>query len=361
MITKISKNFAQQIVDAVKEVCGKDINFINPSGIIFASTNSQRIDEFHEIGFQVARTGDTIEVMTDNSFQGTQKGVNIPFFHKGILIAVIGISGDPDEVRVYAHLAIKIADLLIREQELSHYNYAQQEKRQYIVHALAKGETGNPQYLKECLEEMGISYEDDMQVAWIKLNSRYNSNNVPMIDQKLNNLFKKMELKLFSYMYPSEYLVIFSMDQAKECKRLMRRFTEEYGLVLKIGVGSVRKVSHLTESYRDAVIALNSLSGMDYYYAEYEALDIEILLCSLKEEHKKRYLEKTISGLSKEDKKLLRIYFEEDMSLGSTGERLYMHKNTLQYKLNRIQKLTGFNPRKFRDASMLYLALKMEN
>ena len=34
-----------------------------------------------------------------------------------------------------------------------------------------------------------------------------------------------------------------------------------------------------------------------------------------------------------------------------------LNKNTLQYKLNRIHKITGLNPRKFQDAVLLYLAV----
>ncbi|MCM1894391.1 MULTISPECIES: helix-turn-helix domain-containing protein [Dorea] len=45
------------------------------------------------------------------------------------------------------------------------------------------------------------------------------------------------------------------------------------------------------------------------------------------------------------------------MSLIRTCDKLYLHKNTLQYKLNRIHKITGLNPRKFQDAVLLYLAV----
>lgn len=50
MITHISHTLAQQIVNTIKDVCSYDINFINPSGTIIASTNSARIGTFHEIG-----------------------------------------------------------------------------------------------------------------------------------------------------------------------------------------------------------------------------------------------------------------------------------------------------------------------
>ena len=69
MIAKISRRLAQQIVETVKDVCGKDVNFISPSGVIFASTSPQRVGEFHEIGQKAAQTGTVIEVHEDGSFE----------------------------------------------------------------------------------------------------------------------------------------------------------------------------------------------------------------------------------------------------------------------------------------------------
>ncbi|MFR4713912.1 MAG: helix-turn-helix domain-containing protein [Blautia wexlerae] len=47
------------------------------------------------------------------------------------------------------------------------------------------------------------------------------------------------------------------------------------------------------------------------------------------------------------------------MSLHNTCEKLFLHKNTLQYKLNHIYRKTGLNPRRFKDAVLLYLAGKL--
>lgn len=74
----------------------------------------------------------------------------------------------------------------------------------------------------------------------------------------------------------------------------------------------------------------------------------------------KKFSGKTIHQLSLDEKELLRTYFSLEMSLADTAEKLFLHKNTLQYKLNHIYKKCGLNPRKFRDAVLLYLALELE-
>ena len=62
---------------------------------------------------------------------------------------------------------------------------------------------------------------------------------------------------------------------------------------------------------------------------------------------------------SEKDQALLRAYFAAGRSLKRTCETLYLHKNTLQYQLDRIHRETGYNPRCFADAVVLYLALKL--
>ena len=111
---KIDRTLAAQVVNTVKDVCGRDVNFINQYGIIFASTDPERVGTFHEIGHQAALTGETIEVRADDNFHGTRMGINLPVYYNQTFMAVIGITGQPDEVRKYAHLAERITHLLIR-------------------------------------------------------------------------------------------------------------------------------------------------------------------------------------------------------------------------------------------------------
>ena len=55
-------------------------------------------------------------------------------------------------------------------------------------------------------------------------------------------------------------------------------------------------------------------------------------------------------------KALLRMYFAQDGDLRRCAEALYLHRNTVQYRLDRIRDKTGYDFRKPRDAFLLYLA-----
>ena len=55
----------------------------------------------------------------------------------------------------------------------------------------------------------------------------------------------------------------------------------------------------------------------------------------------------------------MEIYFAADCSLKTAAEKLYIHKNTLQYQLDKIHALTGYDPRVFREGVILYLGLQL--
>jgi hypothetical protein len=57
----------------------------------------------------------------------------------------------------------------------------------------------------------------------------------------------------------------------------------------------------------------------------------------------------------------IRAYAETDMRLKETAARLYVHPNTGKYRLNRIEELTGLDPRGFTDLHALLVAIALDD
>lgn len=359
MTTSIDQSLAQQIVNTVKDVCGQDINFINLNGIIFASTDEKRIGTYHEIGQKAAVTGNVIEVDNDYGFAGTQKGINLPIYYNHNLIAVIGISGEPEAIRKYAHLAERITNLLIRERELNAFSKSQKEKKQFVIHALSTNESVNQSYLNDCLQEFRINPKTKKRFLLIRANNKYNPVNMPMLDQKIENLFAMSSHELYTFNYPKEYLAIMDADKYDRNSFMLQKFAADYGNILKVAVGKETDLHHLPESYQSALVAWKSMSDRSESFVAFDDLVLEIILSSVNSTSKNEFLQKTIAALNPSEVEFLQVYLEEDMSLAATSDRLYLHKNTVQYKLNRIFEKTGYNPRQFREAVLFYLALKL--
>lgn len=361
MITKIDRELAGQIVNTIKDVCNHDINFIAPSGIILASTDPSRVGTFHEIGQKAAVSGTALEVAEEDSFTGTKQGINLPLFHDGHLLAVIGITGVPDEIRNYAYLAERITNLLIREQELNQYSRRQADKKHFVIQSLIKNELENQEYLTDCLNEFKIDLGTKKRMILIRINNRYNLTNLSLLEQKIQQMFAQAHVSLFSFNYPGDFVAVIDEADFEKQNYIFKLFVKEHSDILNMAVGKVTSLFHLSASYHSAETALHSLNLSTDHYVVFDDLTLELLLSTITLENKNDFLAKTTAALNEQDKELLNAYFTEEMSLSATSERLFLHKNTLQYRLNAIEKKCGLNPRKFQNAVLLYLALKISS
>ncbi|MCM3793795.1 PucR family transcriptional regulator [Priestia megaterium] len=66
----------------------------------------------------------------------------------------------------------------------------------------------------------------------------------------------------------------------------------------------------------------------------------------LKEYDKKKELIETLT-----------VYIEENGEGSTAAKKLFIHRNTLSYRLDRIQSITGKDPRKVKDLLELYVAM----
>lgn len=85
------------------------------------------------------------------------------------------------------------------------------------------------------------------------------------------------------------------------------------------------------------------------------------LFHSLEPEPIERYCRNILGDkLSLELRETLKTYFRTGLSLTETAALLFIHRNTLIYRLDRITELTGYNPREFNQAISLFLAFWLE-
>jgi carbohydrate diacid regulator len=356
----ISKAIAQQIVDTVYDVCDQNINFIDEKGMIIASTDSGRVGTYHEVGYRAAMEGRTIEVTGDESYLGTRKGINIPIVYNDRVIAVIGISGDVEKIRKYAYLAQKITDILLKERELDALGVQKKNRLNYVIRSLISREPVAEQYLQDTLAENGLSGSSVCRVVLVQLNPQYNPNNLFMIQSAITQAFRQMGSDFYRYNYPNEYILIIEDQLLKKKYHVLRRLAETYREVLTIGVGQKVTVDRSDQSFQCARAAI-ACAAPDNNLVVYDDLDYDLLLSGVPEELWEQYCGKVTRKLSDEDRRILETYFAQDMSLQDTAAALFMHKNSLQYRLNHVAKITGYNPRKFKDAVVLYSALRLDS
>ena len=140
---------------------------------------------------------------------------------------------------------------------------------------------------------------------------------------------------------------------------LARSLFEEVGIKVHIGVGgTVRHFEEIAASYRQANTALRmsgifNSKGEVHTYREYVLIK---MLEDIPEAKLSEYLSVLLEGDAKEllkDEDMVNTaeeFLENNLNVSETSRILYMHRNTLMYRLDKIEKVMGLNLRNFSDA-----------
>ena len=351
-------SFARQIVDTLKTVCSHDINYIDLNGRIIASTDPERVGSYHSSGHEAARSGRIITVEEDDLSAGIRRGINMPILFHRKPVAVIGITGEPETVRRYADLTQRITLLLMREQEVEAHKYDTRTQTSYLVRALIENETVHPDFIREVLQRNGVkSSESAWQTVLFRMLPGH-THPLSEIESAMETAAAQLGGKLTTRIYPDSFVLLIDPNSLKKKRAVLEELAARFPDALRIGVGGTHSLTRQTRSYQEAQLALRCLRP-GQSVAAFDSVRMELLLADIGKEVGDAYVKQCTAGLTEEDLHLLDAYYAADMSLQETAAACFIHKNTLQYRLERIGERCGLNPRRFRDAADLYLALRL--
>ena len=135
-----------------------------------------------------------------------------------------------------------------------------------------------------------------------------------------------------------------------------------------IGIGTVANhLRELADAYKEAQVAIEvgKVFDTEKTIINYENLGIGRLiyqlpttLCEifLSEVFKKN----SIDTLDQETLFTINKFFENNLNVSETSRKLFVHRNTLVYRLEKIKKLTGLDLREFDDAIIFKVALMVK-
>jgi len=149
---------------------------------------------------------------------------------------------------------------------------------------------------------------------------------------------------------------------------LQETVLSETGLPLTVGVGEVAKTSaDLHQSYRQArrAIEIGRIYRADETIHVYSALLLERFLSDLPPEtaahyHSLLFNRRTARLFTDEILSTIEMFFRKDLNLSDTARQLYIHRNTLVYRLDKVQRQVGLDLRKFDDAVTFKMLLEMK-
>ena len=132
-----------------------------------------------------------------------------------------------------------------------------------------------------------------------------------------------------------------------------------------VAIGTVvNDLKNVSASYKEAKMALEvgKIFEENKKIVNYEQLGIGRLIYQLPAPLCKMFINDELKGLSMDqfDEETLTTvnkFFENNLNVSETSRQLYIHRNTLVYRLDKLQKMTGLDLRNFDDAIIFKIML----
>lgn len=370
----ITRSIAEQIIAQLSQVIEPNINFIDINGVIIASTDPLRVGTIHGGALRIIREK-LIELVIerDDEYTGSRNGTNLPIEFNHQIVGVIGLTGRSDEVKQYGRIIKKMTEVLLMEIFLSEKKNTERMAIERFLEEWVFGryDMQHPKEFRFRAESLGIDINEPHRIMVVAV--RDGEGNTAS-EKTLNQMYQQLLYMMDRAGHP----LVFRTSTQFVC--ILRKVTDIDVIML---AAEVRKLLETTQScrvfigidsdddkplktsFKNASIALQVSYNSQKNVHIYSILNIDIALVAMIEKNKTAYLEEFFHGISDHEIAqhidVLRNYYDCEGSITKASEKLFIHKNTLQYKLNKITEITGYDPRFISTSYLFIVAIKMYN
>ncbi len=197
----------------------------------------------------------------------------------------------------------------------------------------------------------------------------------PAMIDTIQAMFPDKQIDFVLSISETDVAVIKQMPEGTESKRLDKIARQiEDGLMSEldlkpvVGIGTVvTNIRDLARSYKEAQMAIEvgKVFDTERSVINYDNLGIGRLIYQLPTTLCEMFLQEVfkknpIDALDQETRFTINKFFENNLNVSETARKLFVHRNTLVYRLEKIKKLTGLDLREFDDAITFKVALMVK-
>ncbi|HEY5579833.1 MAG TPA: sugar diacid recognition domain-containing protein [Rhodoferax sp.] len=384
MIT-IGSPLAQEIVERTMKIIPYNVNVMDARGLILGSGDPQRIGDFHP-GAQLAlakQVAVEIDSAATPNLPGAKAGINLPLTVRGDICGVVGLTGNPDEVRQFGELVRVTAEMILEQAQLIGELQGEKRYREEFVFQLVNNSGVSDASMKAWAARLSVDLRQFRVMSVLELSDDRHQPDFMLIElQRVQNEFAACWPDLLSaVLSPRELAIVEPFDvsgsHSARASRARKRLLE----LNKVGRQSLQCHSTLSMG-----IALPGLDGATASYESakqtgrvgrlrtpeltifsYYDLSLPVLLSGLESGWQAKQLREPLVRLKAFDRKTgtllktLAVWFKHDSHPVSTAKALHIHRNTLDYRLQKVADLTGLNLADTDDRLLLYVALQLQD
>lgn len=351
----MSNRLFQGIIHQMKEAIDRTIGVLDENNTIIACSELPLIGQTQDL--------DSITAATENDTFVSGHFTYKSFGGSGAPNYTVFVDGVDPQASKYASL------LSISFQNIKFYYDEKYDRVNFIKNIILDNILPGDIYLKA--RELHFSTEETRIVLIIRLLSK---NDISAFDV-ITNLFPDKTKDFVVNINETDIAIVKEIKsdvESKHIEKLAKSIVDtlsgEFYAHSVCGIGSaVNNLKDLALSYKEAQVALEvgKVFDTEKTIMNYESLGIARLiyqlpttLCDtfLKEVFKKG----SIESLDQETLFTIQRFFENNLNVSETSRKLFVHRNTLVYRLEKIKKITGLDLREFDHAIVFKIALMVK-
>ncbi|MGW3125119.1 CdaR family transcriptional regulator [Streptomyces sp. NPDC001123] len=380
----LSPSLAQEIAGDTSAVIGFNVLITDAEGMVIGSGDSSRVGTFHEASVQVVRTQEaaTHDASQAQQLRGVRPGMTLPLIAGGQAVGTVGITGTPTQVRRFGLLVKRQTEILLRESVMLRSRLLAERAGEKLLADIAAydPEVVEGDFLVFRAAELGfdlrlrrvaVAFEVTVPAAAAH---RQGAPTLALVRSELlrtvGEVFADPQ-DIIATTAPGWIGVLHRLPAggsteslAADCRRVTDVIAAQDGLAARAGIGEpATSVGGLHDSYQDACEALRLGTRVAGGAAVHLITDLRVhqVLTAVSQSARNRLLDLTTADLrAQPDWPALRdtitAWCENGFNLVRASAALHVHRNTVVYRMNKIEQITGRPLREHRTTMALYLA-----
>lgn len=350
---------AQDIVDRAMAILPCNVNVMDYLGIIIGSGEAERLYTRHEGAQLVLANSRVVEIdsHTAKQLNGVRPGVNLPLMLDQQLVGVLGITGEPDQVRVYAELVKMTAEMLMEHRRQQADQQWRHQRSEDLLSRLLLGDSAL--HLIDEAEQLGLQPQLLRQAVLIELpaDAAYAGQLAAWLNGRYAN----------SWCVSCEPSLVYwcrAAGKDRDDALLLEQFDEQGWPVLRMA--TVEPSSDL-QSLRNACAAARDLLDYARHVQPQQKLlrlathRLSVLFWRNRHDWLAEGVAEPVMKLQGNGQLLdtLRAWFDYSGESQACADALGIHRNSLRYRLEKVAEVSGCDPYRTDDLLRLYLGMQM--
>lgn len=364
----LSPALAQQIASETSEAIGHNVIITDAEAIVIGSGDESRSGTLHEASFEVLESQQSAWHTPDQAraLRGVLPGITLPLVIGGAAVGTVGITGSPRQVRRFGLLVRRQTEILLEESALLGDRLQRERALESLVGDVGSFEPGrtDPAAIGAAARELGFTMGRPRVPMCVEVSGARIG---PELLRGVRGVFHRQQ-DIVAGRSAATCAVLMDAEGGRvpvgEAERLVAAVEERFEVRVRVGLGeSGEAMEDLAAAWADAVDAL--VLGTDRY-PERSVLDIRDLrveqaLGALSPAARGRLTQGMLAELRAQgDWPVLRrtvvAWCESGFSLVDAAATLNVHRNTLLYRLGKLERLLGRPWRDHRAMLGVYVA-----